>query len=543
MADNPLFLANSRERFRPSIFFSYVTLVFLIGFLIIVNATTKEQYFYYTDYDKYTYNNYNGASYPQYEQQKVLIPAPHNIILGIAIMQHVLLLFFAVISVYKIAGREKINGTLDFHRSSPYPRWKQAFGLLIGATSVEWVMFGLTAVAQIFIALIFKIDLLILANFYTGLIMTALLFQSCGLLAGLLRNNDKISGHGIGILFGFWIFGQILFINDLSAVYHLSWMPAYNHLKASLLHVDLRHIGRFGYNHAQNYLILYSFLSYILPSLLYQAIVQIPIMGLMISASIRRMTHPEHPLFSKAQFALLSFFILFLLFGSNVSNILIGKYAQYYPHYPKNNFLIEQFYFTAVVLGILGALAVTPTKSLFTKGWRRCHKLQAKSIRPDDDTSTNFSWLTTYAFITLIMFTFNIYIVKTPPITAILIYLMTISHIVFFATAYEFFQLSRWGKKKIIFGTAIIILWVLLPTLGNLLKSAGILKYLQIITTSFSPFMGGISFCQDKLGIACGTEHGNFIIAVATVFVLALVSTLMLISRHRKLFREIHNDH
>lgn len=529
-ANNPLFLATSRERLRPTIFFSYLILALLICFLIQLEAGSKEHYFYHYDYTEYRAESY--------EPHKILILPAQQIILGITVLQHILLLLLGTLSAYSMAGRERTSGTLEFHRSSPYPRWKQAVGLLLGSASLEWCIFIATAIFQLVIALLNGINPVILLKFYPALISTTLLFHAGAVLAGIMKSeNSKWGGPGIGVLIGIWIFGHLIFMNELSALYHLAWFPAYNALKSTLLDVPLHYVIGRGYNLHNNEIVLYSFFGVPLPSLLYQTVVQFPLIALIINAIIRRIRHPEHPLFSKAQFALLSFFILFLLLGSNTSNLLIGHYRYYY--HQTADHLLTHFFYSAVIFGILGSLAVTPTRYVFTKGWRRAKKMHKKSPSADDDSSSNFSWLTTYLFIIFLIFSFYAQMLHLPLEKAGLVYLLLSAHILFFAEFYEFVQLSRWGRKRIIFGTAIIILWVIIPMFGEILKSAKIFQPLQTISLALSPFIGGFDL-QKHLLTHDKTDTRFIVIGVAVV--MAATASILALARRKQLIYEIQND-
>ena len=116
LPDNALFLTNWRERMRFAPTLSYIILTIITLILLFLSAYFR------------TGNEYN----PKWPQEMFWF-----MIVG----QGILILLLGTMSAENISMRERFGGTLDFHRSSPTPRFHQILGLATGSPCLEWCIF------------------------------------------------------------------------------------------------------------------------------------------------------------------------------------------------------------------------------------------------------------------------------------------------------------------------------------------------------------------------------------------------------------------
>ncbi len=124
--NNPLFLANWRERLRPAQLISGTIVALSIIFLILVNDSTSQQ----------TYNYYVAAQAGHHESRQGIYHWPDKFFFYLAVLQGVILFLFGTVSAYRMAARERTSGTIEFHRSSPTSRIIQIIGIMLGAPSL-----------------------------------------------------------------------------------------------------------------------------------------------------------------------------------------------------------------------------------------------------------------------------------------------------------------------------------------------------------------------------------------------------------------------
>ncbi|MBZ0309828.1 MAG: hypothetical protein K8I82_27435, partial [Anaerolineae bacterium] len=295
LRNNPNFLQCWRERNRPATVGSAITLLMIIEVMIFTNAY----------YDGRLGGSSTADSTPWFIES----------ILSLAILQGVVLLFFGSLHAYKLSSRERSNGTIDFHRSSPTPRAHQIMGLLIGSTSLEWWISLLILAVQLILAVINGLSLLPLFQFYGQLALCAALYHALFSVMGISRDPLRNKAGAIGLLVGIYVLGHIMVANKLSFIYQLTWMPAYHLLDVAFKGADAS-IGWTRYTDSNLANLHYTLFGVSIFPALFQVLVQVPFLALFLSGIGRRFTNVEQPIFSKSHLLTTAFYTFVLFTGS-----------------------------------------------------------------------------------------------------------------------------------------------------------------------------------------------------------------------------------
>jgi hypothetical protein len=184
-----------------------------------------------------------------------------------------------------------------------------------------------------------------------------------------------------------------------STVYYLSWIPGYDILFRAIdnnasVHCAACSSGGYEYAH----LPLHTFYGYTLHPIIYQAVVQVPMIALVFAGIRRKINRPEGSMFTKVHTLLFVLFFLILISGSLVSSRLKLKEYDY-----------TIFLGVAYFICILGAISATPDRLSFARGWRRARKTGEAGMGLNDDHNSNsasvflflFAMLAPYILITL----------------------------------------------------------------------------------------------------------------------------------------------
>ena len=435
--DNAIFLRNYREGMRFPKVASAVLMTALVILLIFMGC-----YFNRNDSGEWDYKT------KTYHHQ----PWLHYVFLQVAILQGVILLLFGSLSANRMAAREKNGGTLDFHRASPTSRFNQGFGLVLGGPILEWCLFFLTLFVSAGLLFITDISIKAVFIFYAGLILSAFSLHALLVLGALAGSQRLGQANAFFFMIFIWVFFPLIFSLNHSVIYHATGFPAYEYLWQEILHTD-------GFR-GEEQVILHSFFGFRMPFLWLQILAQFPLLVFIFAGIQRKISHPERALFSKAQSAMLCGLIFFYHLGSSFSVYLSPRASWYF------TMVVMHFFYLIFFLGIFGMAMATPSYLNYTKGLRRVRKLDLKALKMEDDQNSNVLWLGVYCFIlTVFYFLFSL-LFKGPLVLTLSCWLIFLCQTIFLASAWEYFSLSRHHQKKIYFGTAMLILWVILPVFG-----------------------------------------------------------------------------
>ena len=471
--NNALFLQNWRERMRlPSVVAACI-LTLIIVILIFTNAHMNKES-----------THYNYRSRPH--SPAVTFPWYKKFFLDLTVFQGIIILFFGTFSAGRMAARERTSGTLDFHRSSPTPRATQVFGILFGSTILEWFLFWGVFALELGLAFIYGLPLIALLKFNFALIVCAILFHSFAILFNITLNSTKSRVIGFPTLIFFYFLVHLVFVGNFSFVYHLTWLPTYDAINTAIK--GLPPVTDNSYYYTNFYKNLNNFFGQEWPALVLQLFVQIPLIGLFMTAISRRIASNEKPTLSKAQLLLGYLLILFLMTGSIYSLILERYHSRYF--YPTD--FLELFFYTVIILSMVASFMATPTQLMYLKALRRGRKLGLKKMNSGDDGASNHLWLGVLCLITIVFYSLQTIICEAPFKVHLLAIIILLSYVVFFASLLEYFLLSQFHKNKILLGALMIILWFLIPSFAFITQSFNYNSPIPRNLLSFSPFFGGI---------------------------------------------------
>ncbi|MDZ4243286.1 MAG: hypothetical protein U1D99_10705 [Candidatus Omnitrophota bacterium] len=474
LRDNALFLQNWRERMRGPTVAAAVLMASVIIMLIFLTTYFNREY----DHSRRNQQQYGTKahySHSNYYSERREIPWLEMSFYYITYFQGVVLLLFGTISADRMAVRERASGTLEYHRCSPTRRLDQFAGLLLGSTCLEWCIVLGSLPISLFLVLVTEISLLRFFIFYLSLFLSAVFYHAFAVLLATAANQRSLLNHrrisAVHIVVVMLFASGAFMYSGSSALYHLSWIPNYEQLTWDIKGHDTG--SSYSYYDWRGVMEkkLYSFFGVGLPSLVLQGLVQLPILIMFITGIVRQISKPDRPLFSKPQSALLIFIVLFLFTGSAYSGYIYGpNYSYSYSRYDGDHSYSQQAVNEIVpvlailiwAMGVIGALSVTPTRLLFEKGRRKAKKLKLR-LDPNDDHSSNTFWLATFGIVVMaVLFMFR-YVFWGPFLNWVFAFILLMSHVVFFACAFEYVRLSKHHRKMILFTTVIVLLWFVLP--------------------------------------------------------------------------------
>lgn len=509
LLDNPLFLQNWRERMRPAMVIASLIVTSFVVFLIFAGA--------------YVERTFNVKAEPNL-----------NIFLWLANAQGVALLLLGSMSAHAMAARERIAGTLDFHRSSPSPRFNQVLGLLFGSTSLEWTMVIATLPISLTLAIITPIGLMTALTFYIELFICAIFFHLFAIFIGVQPYGDPQGNtrrdSPFKILVLFYILGQ-LFIMPLSSqhgsfMYHMSCFPAYSDLNL-IVHPPTP--GAYRYPSEEKMELLSTFYGVKLPTLLFQIMVQFPLILFLWTAISRKISYPQRPVLSKIQSLGLVSLLIFLFLGSAWSVLL--NPSKYFDN--ESYFLVYLYY--VLFLGILGAIMQTPNRLTYFKGLKRAKKLNVEKLNPYDDQNSNVYFLIMLIIVIglgALGFSFWIDLSSLKMMSYLL---LTILQILILAGAWEFFSLGENYLKKSLFVVVLSIPWFFLPIFSLIVSPAlkTNLSILKNLLCSLSPFFT-LAVLTDIFKDSKGPFEAYLILSINLV---AAIILLMMATRLRQSIR------
>ena len=454
LADNALFMKSWRERVREHVVLAYsIMAISVIGLIFISSFLSVD-------------GGYHNSRISESSVVEMMWLRPG--LYWLAVAQGILIFILGLSAVYRTTSLENQNKTLDFHRVSPTSRLDQVLGLVLGAPVLEVVILLGTLGISLIVALLSHVNLFVLAEFYMKFTMTVILWYLLVTLLALIFSSLKIpSGQLLVFILFYFLLPAFYFLSN-SFVSELTPFPAYTEFYNAI--VDS---ARSEYQ-SHNGQLLYSFYGIKMLPLIAQAVVQIPLIVILVLGIIRRITYPQRPVFSKIQFAILSFFIFFIWTGSAVSASLaegIKGYQHYYTYWDVQG-AVSVFTFFVFGLGILGAINTTPNLAQLTKGMRRVKKLGKIKFSGEEDESPSNLWQASFILMAGTFLTINICLIQKASMSVFLGVVIALSQLVFFFCLLQSFRLSKHYQKKSWLIVFLAVLWILLPVLGLILQGA-----------------------------------------------------------------------
>lgn len=460
LRENAWFLINVRERLRPSDLLGTFMLTAIVLLMILVGSLAADKTPDNSEWAR------SMATWLYLAQWVVVVP------LGTFVLGRVL-------------ERERVSGTLDFHRISPTPKSEQMLGLLLGGPCREWLVFLATLPISLTLLLLAKAPLSLIVSSYISLFSTALLshlgFLAIGLsfVANATRTDPRRNYQGIafGFVMIFWWFPFVMAKNFPLTIHLLGFAPLAEIFGWFSKGEFLTKNGvLFGFNIA---------------SLPFQLLLQFPFILFAAMAVWRKLSHPEWPVFTKAQALGFATLILALFFGSIDPDA--GK-----DHW-------SGFWLLLVALGALGLWIVTPTYARFTKGLYRESK--TKRLAPWNDDAGNLAWQgAAYVVFGAACAAMRTKIGETLPLAVLTLLLLNAFAVLsWFGGALEYFRLSSYRSGKNLFALAIVTLWIFIPSLGGLVAlgtTSNLTGYFSLLSPAILLFDHDADGALQRLAVA-----------------------------------------
>ncbi len=455
LKDNALFLSCWHERNRPIQLICFT--IFIVGILFL-----------------------SFLSISLYDRTPNIVL--HSLFNVLTTIQAVVLLLIGTLIVSSLSGRERSFETLDFHRNSPQAVLEKVIGLVFGAAWFEWSVFALLFVVELPFALLPKVGLIDILLFNASLLLTGIFFHTSAAVLTLMSPTKKrVSPIGLLFLVLFFIWPLIGFMfssSESNFFAHLFGATALNYIYHE---PSLKFNGWF----------------YILnlPLIVVQALVQIPLILLMVKGLKRIFSLPNSPAWSKEDVLRLCCFIFFIVTGFFIAthNHFSEIFGQgfYDRHHYHNNTSLESFTLQSMGVFIILFAAIGVFVSFITvpSYFKRTKYLVLSTPKSlFDDGASSLPTLLIYLVIGAVFMIPYIFLQKVSILPAFAVLVMLSSHILALAGFLEYFRLSRLRTNKVFFVTVLIVWWAFLPWLVSLACDN---KFEDMVNIgALSPFVG-----------------------------------------------------
>lgn len=425
LRNNALFLSCWHERSRP---------VQLICFAVVVSSIMLLMFTMISKFSidiKDSVNGYLGV---------------------IIIMQGLIFLVQGTLCAAYFGSRERISGTLDFHRNSPESIRTKLFGLIFGSTWLEWLVFAGLFVLQIPFVLVADLPWYNMLLWNISIMITGLLFHTTGLSLSML-SAKKSRGSSIGILM-LIIFLGAPFIMAMMQAFDSSLLGYLLGLNAITYLFEDMQLPTLGY-----------FYWFKLPNLMIQMLVQLPILILLIIGLGRVYQKPNSPVWSKAHILMFCGYIF-----TSITGFLVAEYSfahafsentAYRYSYPGDDTIFYVVLYS--VLGFLMSSICVPSYFKLSKFFALRDSGLVKGRNLMGDGATSLFVLLLYVLMGM-AFVVPYALIDRQSIGRSLLAIGMISvYIAIFAGFLEYFRLSPFRQNRIFFVTVIGVAWIIFP--------------------------------------------------------------------------------
>lgn len=482
--NNAMFLQSMRQRMRPATVLAFAVLSFIIIALIFSEVSVRTQRYIY----------------PNLEIFKNILNAHLFLLLGLGTW-----------NAFQAAMRERVVGTIEFHRASPTPAFWQMIGLLFGSTCLEWIIFIVTLPVNLVLSLKSSLGISFVLQVYVSVILCALLFHMMGLFFGFLRagrwQNKKFNFSGIFFFIALYVFSHSFLMFDRYSEgvearkfsSHLACFSlvgeVYQKAQSNIIYYENKKYStnnRYYQNKINRQPPKSMFYNLEINTLLLQVLLQLPLFYLLGCGIKRFIKLPHAPPFSKEQ-QLVGLMYIFFIFLADVYIDFV--YPKFFPYagvaqrYYDTVFILS-FGFLVLSSGIIGTFMSTPSRLSYLIGLKKSAK-SGKKLSALDEHNTNFFWLMLFIMISL-----SYFLILQPLLTNIdknfysIILIIMLIQITALAGSWEAFALSRFGSSPILFIVGVSILWIFLPIFGSIFNGEWSRAYYHqpSLWHIFSPF-------------------------------------------------------
>jgi len=508
MRNNPLnsalFLTGFHQRLRSNNIFAYTILIFLTIGVIFANEINK------------------SVNVNEWVSQ---------VIFKLGILQGIILIGVGSLSAYKLANQEQSSGTLLYHQKSSNSQSLKVLGLLFGSTSLEWILFLLIALFQLFFLKLSEYSFIPLIQFYALIAVCSLNFQTGGLIIGLLKKTQKqlLSLVQVSILFAFLIY--LFLTHQLAFSTFLYWQPAYDFLGQNYLSAS------------PEYLIFVDvwsqYVQYPLSIIIVYFIFQIPIFMILSNILSKQLSAQKFNLISKGQSLALSAYTLFFFSAGILFNAINPSQESFDPS------LSRIILFNIVLLLAIGASFIHANEFLeYRKNMRMAIKSKWKGLNHISNRFSNTIWLIQYICIVTFVFSMFIFYYQLTINEAIIHLLMLLVYPIFFVTAFEYFRIRFPQRSQNYFGLFLLIVWIIIPlsyfALSNKIPEQ--YYFLDNYILAFSPIFGGYNCLgANPIDFSFAWNHLHYS-SLITAYALTMVTSILLYIEKKQMRKDITSE-
>lgn len=382
--------------------------------------------------------------------------------------------------VWQMAARERIFGTLDFHRSSPETIKTKAMGLILGAAWFEWLIFSVLMLCELPFALHDKISLDSIFMLNLSLVLAGIFLHAVTATLSLMLTRKGLGASPLAIIIVIMLLGpaSAMFLKGNALLMYLFGVT-------SLSYVMPEGIGLSGY-----------FLSWKMSPFLMQAFVQLPFILFCYNGLERIFCQPNSPVWPKKDIVLLGVFLLALNMAFSLTEIWHPVSKTWHAG-TLNSLTVASAAFLGFYLMAGVAIGWVLVPAYFSFARAKVLKLKKKTGVEAylNDGSSAVGAMLVYALAGLVIF--EPYIIESGIfwLDGVFCFVLISAYLLAFTGYLEYFRLSRFRHQKMFFVTGLAVWWIFLPWLFGLLfgfNERGMLAALSPFTCS-SWVMGVLS--------------------------------------------------
>lgn len=463
LRDNAMFLACWYERSRPV---TLICLGTLIGGILLLMTLSVSN------------------SYHQWQPGE-LADKMFKTVVGV---QALVLLLQGSLFAAQMGARERMSGTLDFHRASPQSVQDKIVGLLVGSTWFEWMVFALLMVFQLPLAAAARMPMENVFFLNISLILTGILFQTTACLISLM-STQKTGRHNLIVvmLLAWWLVPMFMYSVSRSGDSFFSYLAGVTALKFVESGGDLSG----------------SFFQFRLPLIVLQAMAQIPLWFILIQGLRRIFYLPNSPAFSKEHVLIFCGYVMFFVSGIFIAQVnnfdqLVQSSGVYF--YPRSleGFVSQEAWSLVTIFLLLGVLMAAYCVPTYFKRSKLVVQSRQKLITPTwwDDGASGLPVILIYVAVAGLLIAPFLAVLQSDMISKLSLVIYLISYVLGFAGFLEYFRLSKFRGSKAFFITVLLVWFAFVPWLATLMVGHG----QHTIFEAISPFFGLYSAIEIGLG-------------------------------------------
>jgi len=453
--------------------------------------------------------------------------------------QVIMVIISGALAAGYMGARERVSGTLDFHRASPDAAGLKVMGLIVGSTWFEWVVFACCGIAEILLAILIERPVWPVVLFNLSLMISGLFFH-CAAAVFSLRNTSKNRRSSlIGLLLILLVLPHVaVSLSRVSAL--LIYLSGISGL--AYIYPDF-----FSEGSAAFYLPS-------LPHLLLQWMIQFPLIIFFLKGMYRIFHRPNSPVWTKQDILRFAFFIFFIIAGFFVGQVIqLGTPQGMHKLMSESSFdplafnlsdkirmIFENhsafFISFTTLLGVAMAFYLSPSYFGFLKYVVLSRKRCLHGTRLFHDGFSNYPSLIVYGGVSALFFSLYASGIQASWQAGVLAFLLVFSYVAAFHGFLEFFRFSRFRANKIFFATVVSVAWIFVPLMVMVLCYPS--WETCYLVTSISPFVG----ISHGISHMFGNEKNDEWLILLVPWGVAILAYILAYQERRKVRETIEHE-